>query len=414
VKIRYSLEKELKKYQNKLEDIVKSKTIELEQTNKKLQHVEKMEAIGQLAEGIAHDFNNQITCILGYAELFKLKFKDNEVYTNYVDIIFRSCKATSYLTKQLLDFARKGKYESISLDIHKTISEAISILSRSIDKRIVIRERLNSKQSIVDGDPGQLQNVIINLSINARDAMKNSGILTIETEAIELDETFCRKNIFKINSGKYIKISVSDTGIGISKEVGKHIFEPFFTTKSREKGTGMGLAAVYGTIVSHNGAIEFTSTVGTGTTFFIYLPLSREQIDTRSDQIFLSKNISTNKHILVVDDEKEILTFIKEMLENEGYRVTLCNNGNEAIQHYSKYWQKVDAVILDMIMPELNGTQTFDELKKINESVIAIIMTGYAIDKEINEILKGGAVSILKKPFRRLKLLHKVQTALSE
>lgn len=409
---RQTLANELKKYQNQLECLVKSKTVELEQTYEKLRHVEKMEALGQLAGGIAHDFNNQLTCIIGYAELFKQKFKDDEVYNDYVDIIFRSCKATSDLTKQLLAFARKGKDESLSLDIHKIIKEAISILSRSIDKRIVIRERLYAKSNVVDGDPGQLQNALLNLAINARDAMKNSGTLTIETEVVDLDNVFCNNSIFKIKPGKFIKISVADTGTGIKKDIEKHIFEPFFTTKDRDKGTGMGLAAVYGTIENHNGAIEFTSKIDVGTTFFIYLPLSYRKVNDKTDEIVLSPNVSTDKHILVVDDELEILTFIKEMLENTGYKVTLCNSGHEAIHYYSKYWKNIDVVIVDMIMPDLNGAQTYYSLKKINEKVKTLVMTGFAIDKEINDAIKNGALGILKKPFRRLHLLKQVEKAL--
>ncbi|RPJ07035.1 MAG: PAS domain S-box protein, partial [Spirochaetaceae bacterium] len=240
---------------------------EQKQMVQQFQQAEKMQAIGQLAGGVAHDFNNQLAGILGYADLLRDGAKDNPELSHYADNIIMAVKRAADLTSQLLAFSRKGKYLSITVDMHQTILEVVSILRHSIDKRITIEQELAASPSTTIGDPSQLQSAILNCAINARDAMPDGGVLGFFTKVVTLDEEFCKKIPYEIPSGEYLQISIEDSGIGMDEGTVRHIFEPFFTTKERGKGTGMGLASTYGTIRNHRGAIHVTTTPGKGTTF---------------------------------------------------------------------------------------------------------------------------------------------------
>lgn len=368
---------------------------------------QKMDAIGQLAGGIAHDFNNQLTGILGYAEMLKPKLTDQK-QLQYLYEIIESGKRSTDLIKQLLAFSRKGQYELIPVDLHKTISEVVSLLQCSLDKRILIKLRLNAALPITKGDPSQLHNAILNLAINARDAMPQGGEITFETGTTDLDKDTCRLHHYTIAPGKYLKISVTDTGIGIDKETLKHIFEPFFTTKPVGRGTGMGLPAVYGTVKKLSGAIDVTSELGHGTTFSLLFPLTNETVPSESASRHVLQPTSP-RHILIAEDEDHIGRLVSEFLEGLNYTVTLCKNGNEAVKIYRDSWPVIDVVILDIIMPEMSGSDTFLALRNINPRVKVLMFSGYSMEEEVQKIIKEGNLEFLQKPFAMDDLAAKIK-----
>jgi len=241
----------------------------------RLRQAEKMQALGELAGGIAHDFNNQLAGIMGYAEMIRKRVTDDERLTRYAETILKVSRRSSSLVAQLLAFARKGKRRPLDIDVHELLGEVITLLERSIDGRIKIKRMFCPGAPAVTGDPTQLQNALLNLAINARDAMPEGGRLTFATKIVDLDEDYCCNHTYEITPGRYVRIAVSDTGIGMDAETQKRIFEPFFTTKEAGKGTGMGLAAVYGAVKNHDGSINVASEPARGATFNVYLPLAR-------------------------------------------------------------------------------------------------------------------------------------------
>ncbi len=390
-------------------DISQQKEIE-----ERLLHSEKMEAIGQLAGGIAHDFNNQLSSIVGYIELLHEGVHDRPELEKYTDNIMRATKRASDLTTQLLAFARKGKYQSVPVDVHSTIREVISLLQHSIDKRIVLKTHFHASPPYILGDPTQLQNALLNLALNARDAMPKGGELSFATSIVILDKQFCKQSSFELRPGDYLKIEVTDSGWGMDQKTQKHIFEPFFTTKPDGKGTGMGMAAVYGTVKNHKGAIEVHSKTGKGTTIQLYFPHITSKPDRKQqadERIKLSKG---STHILVIDDEEMIRDVGSVMLNSLGYKASLCSNGAEAIEFFKNAWQDIDLVILDMVMPRMSGMETFLELKKINPHVKAILSSGYGADSEVQKILNAGVRGFIQKPFHRKDLSEKIAEVLDK
>ncbi|MHC4871786.1 MAG: PAS domain-containing hybrid sensor histidine kinase/response regulator [Planctomycetota bacterium] len=376
-----------------------------------LRQSEKMNAIGQLAGGIAHDFNNQLSGVLGYADMLVNRLEDEKL-SKYASSIKRGAKRAAELTKQLLAFSRKGKNLTVPVDIHKLLAEVTSILDHSIDKRINIQLKLKARPSITVGDPNQLQNVLLNIALNARDAMPDGGELIFETDIARLDEDLYKVSSFELKDSYYLKISVTDNGCGMDKETQSHIFEPFFTSKEVGQGTGMGLASAYGTIRNHNGAISVYSEVGLGSTFKIYLPVS--------DELFIERDECTQKaairgtaHILLVDDEEIFRNVAQDVLFELGYKVTLCNNGKEAVEFYNKSWQDIDLVILDMVMPVMNGREAFNEMVKINPDIRAILSSGYSINGEAQSILDEGVMAFVGKPFEMSELSEKIAYVLN-
>ena len=377
----------------------------------KLRFSEKLQAVGQLAGGIAHDFNNQLGGIMGYADLLYQKLEDNTLKT-YASGILTCAESAAKLTQQLLTFSRKGKYFSVELDIHKVISEVASLLYHSINKNIKIIKTLTATESTVTGDPTLIQNALLNIALNARDSMPRGGTLTFATELTSLSEEYCNSHANGISAGDYLQISISDTGSGMSKNVCEHIFEPFFTTKELGKGTGMGLASVYGTIKSHGGTINVYSEVGRGTVFRIFLPAiysSPAQPCNKKPRPYIVKNAT----ILLVDDEITMRRIATEMLLDVGYKVHTCENGIEAIGYFESEWKDIDAVILDMIMPNISGRDTFKALKKIDPNVKVLISSGYTINGEAQEVLDDGAIDFVGKPFRQHELLEKIAAILA-
>jgi PAS domain S-box-containing protein len=382
---------------------------ERENLEDQLRQSEKMRAVGQLAGGIAHDFNNQLAGVLGYADILIHRLKDTEL-SRYAQTIKTAALRSADLTKQLLAFSRKGKDLSIAVDLHEVMAEVISILQHSIDKRIEIETALDAPCPTVLGDPSQLQNAILNLTINARDAMPDGGRLRLETSTITLSHETMPSLPSELTPGQYIKVAVSDTGTGMTEETLQRIFEPFYTTKEQGKGTGMGLASVYGTVQNHQGDIAVRSKIGQGTTFDLYLPLHEEQ----SEKPEATEEALTHgsAHILLVDDNDLVRHLGADILESLGYEVSVCADGKEAVTHYQQAWEKIDLVIMDMVMPKMNGPQAFGEMKRINPNIRAILSSGHSLEGQAQNLLNKGALGFVPKPYKVSELATAVAGAL--
>ena len=374
-------------------------------------HMQKMEAIGQLAGGVAHDFNNLLTTIMGNIEFLEgeMTFKGENKLK--ISTINKALDRASDLTEKLLGFARKGKQNEQLVKIHNTIQEVVELLRRSINPHIDIQLNLNASQDVIKCDHAQLYNTILNLAINAQDAMPNGGTLLFETAVVTIDKIKSQELKQDIQPGIYIEFILKDTGMGMDKATLKRIFEPFYTTKSIGKGTGLGLASVYGLVQSLKGAIDVSSILHKGTSVRIYLPIKKvykKKIRPNKDK---AKSIAVSKgkgHILIVEDDANVLDYLETALKNMGYQVSCCLNGQEAIEWYKKHGQKEDLILLDERMPILSGRETFRKLKKMNPDVKVIIMTGYTKDGIILKLLHAGVLDYIYKPFRIEKLSHKI------
>ncbi|MFZ2657580.1 MAG: response regulator [Victivallales bacterium] len=384
---------------------------ELKRLEERLRQSEKMEAIGQLAGGIAHDFNNQLAGIMGYAEMLVARLDDKNL-REYAENIFRASRRAADLTRNMLAFSRKGKYLTVPVNVHKVIEEVISILTHSIDKRIEIKRKLSASPAIIMGDPTQLQNALLNLAINARDAITDSGEIVFITENIRMEEVFDKADLKNAIRGPYMKICVSDSGTGMDNETIKHIFEPFYTTKDVGKGTGMGLASVYGTVKSHNGIIKVESELGKGSVFSIYFPVFEDAVESKELKTE-SEKIIRKARILLVEDEKIVNDMVASMLRSFGHKVIVCDDGIEAIGIYRKSFKTIDIVILDMVMPKMNGKQVFTSLKDINPDIKVILSSGYSIDGDAQSIIDSGAKAFIQKPFNMKELSNLIENVLN-
>jgi two-component system cell cycle sensor histidine kinase/response regulator CckA len=325
-------------------------------------------------------------------------------------VIERTANKAAVLVRQLLNFARKGKQHNITFDLQFIIDEVITILKHTIDKRIRIVRRFRETQIFILGDPGQMEQVIINLAVNACDAMPDGGELVFDTQTVE---TPARKFIAypHLTSERYVKLEVSDTGVGVPEEIRDRIFEPFFTTKPAGRGTGMGLAVVYGIIANHEGLIEVEANEPRGTIFRTYLPLVEKHVEAAP---LLPEEIAARGHgrILVVDDEEVVCRVIERMLIPQGYSVFLARDGEEAIERYGREKEPFDLVLIDMIMPKMNGRDCFRAMRKLNPGVRAVLITGHLPEGSAFEAITEGMKDVIFKPFSRGKLTEVVRTAL--
>ena len=380
----------------------KKSQLQLKEKEEQLRHAQKMDAIGQLAGGVAHDFNNMLGGILGAAELMLIDPQDSELVKEYARLIIDTTSHASDLTENLLAFSRKGKVVSNPVDCHKIIEDTIKILKRSIDRRIVLQKDTRAKNSMIIGDPGQIQNLVLNLGINARDAMPDGGTLSIATSNIILDKQMCASSGFDMQEGEYISVTISDTGTGMDKSVIDKIFEPFFTTKTIGAGTGLGLAAAYGSVTEHKGSISVSSRVGEGSAFTILLPLSDKK--NLSCQESVDEVPSGNATVLLAEDESIVRSTAVHILEDLGYSVIIAENGKDAVHLYTINREKIDLVILDMIMPGYNGEECFYKIREIDPSMPVVVCSGFAHEQDINRMTKDGLNGFLLKPYRRFEL----------
>lgn len=381
---------------------LKEAEAERDRLKERLRHSEKMEAIGQLAGGVAHDFNNQLSAIMGFADIL-MESEQDPVLRRFAENIAKACERSAELTKQLLAFARKGKYLSIPVDMNALVEEVVQFLQRSLDKRITLRVDLSAEPAMTLGDPSQLQNALMNLALNARDAMPEGGHLSFTTICRELDEAQCQELSQDIAPGKYLHVSVADTGNGMSPEVIQRLFEPFFTTKERGKGTGLGLASVYGTVKNHRGAVSVESVLGQGSRFTLILPFHEGASELAAEN--LPEGFpSSARRVLVVEDEPLVGEMLAEMLRRLGYRVDLVPDGVLAVELFKREWRGIDLVILDLVMPRMSGRETFQRLREVNPSIRVLVSSGYSIDGEAQQVLEQGALGFLQKPFQAKEL----------
>ncbi len=385
-----------------LNDVTDRKKIEAQ-----LLHARKMEAIGTLAGGIAHDYNNLLMGIEGYASLILSKAPPDTEYREYVEAIEESVQRGSDLTRQLLTFARGGQYNARPTDINDVIRKSVSMFGRT-RKEISIHEKYDEKIWLVEVDRGQMEQVLLNLFVNAWQAMPGGGDLYIRTENAVLDETTLAR--FKIIPGDYVRISVTDTGIGMDDRTRQRIFEPFFTTKEMGRGTGLGLASVYGIIENHGGFINVYSEQGKGTTFNVYLPAIKKGRVLEKPR--RERTLTGTETILLVDDEAMIVDVAREMLKSLGYTVLTASGGEEAVAIYEKKHDRIDMIILDMIMPGMGGAETFERLRKINPEAKVLLSSGYSIDGQAEDILSRGCNGFIQKPFNLPKLSRRVREIL--
>jgi signal transduction histidine kinase/CheY-like chemotaxis protein len=376
-----------------------------------LHQSQKMDAIGQLAAGVAHDFNNLLGGIMGYADLLMMDLLPGSSEANYTEEILKASSRAADLTRQLLTFSRKGRMQTADVDVHSVIDEVISLLSRSIDKSIEIAQQLEASPSVVSGDATELQGAVLNLAINARDAMPDGGQLTFTTRTLLIDEHYCAQHADDISPGLYVEIAVSDTGVGMDADVKQHLFEPFFTTKEQGKGTGLGLAGVYGCVKDHLGAIRVYSKLGLGSTVKMLLPVCAEA--TAVTAAVTQAPVYGHGHILVIDDEKVVRRFTSTALTHLGYRVSCCCNGEEGVAFFRDHHTEVDLVILDMIMPKLNGEEAFRLLKEIDPDVRVLIASGFAPNYTSKTVIDAGALGFLPKPFLVETLSYEIARCLS-
>jgi signal transduction histidine kinase/ABC-type nitrate/sulfonate/bicarbonate transport system substrate-binding protein/CheY-like chemotaxis protein len=387
-----------------IRDVTTLRRMEQEQDTlqEKLHQTQKLEAVGQLAGGVAHDFNNMLAGIMSAAEVLKSFDSElDEEALSFVEIILNASQRAAELTSNLLAFGRKGKIQSSCLDLHTIIDDTITLLSRTIDRKIDILVLKNAENPLVVGDSAALQNTLLNLAINASHAMPDGGTITIETGTVSLDKNYCTSSPFAISEGEYVEIEVQDTGCGISGENLQNIFEPFFTTKKQGEGTGLGLASVYGTVQDHRGAVTVSSEVGTGTVFHLYLPCSESSQKKESTK---KEALRGAGHILLADDEELIRVTVKYMLEEMGYSVTLAENGVEAVDIFQRDYSHFDLVIMDMIMPAMNGSEAFYQMREIDKESKIIISSGFTKDENLHELKKAGLAGFIQKPFRQHEL----------
>jgi len=380
-------------------------------TEEQFLQAQKMEAIGRLAGGIAHDFNNMLTVILGHAQLGLMNLDPlNPIYHRFVEIE-NAARRSAELTKNLLAFARKQPISPKTLNLNTTIEDMLKMLKRLIGENIELRWFPGEDIWPVRFDPAQLNQVIMNLVVNARDAIEDVGAITIETENVILDESYCRNHL-GFYPGEFVMLAISDNGAGMDKEVLAHIFEPFFTTKDVDKGSGLGLSTVYGIIKQNNGFINAYSEPNKGTTFKIYTPRytgngKREQVKEDMDVL-----MGKGETVLLVEDEKDVLELCSRMLEELGYRVISANGPNEAIKEVQEYTGVIHLLLTDVIMPEMNGKELAKAIRDIRPDIRCLFMSGYTNNAIIHNGIIMEGITYIQKPFSLHELSIKVRQAL--
>ncbi len=376
-----------------------------------LRQSQKMEAIGRLAGGIAHDFNNLLTIISGYSDLMQESLKEGDRQRAHVDEIKKASNRAATLTRQLLAFSRSQVLAPQVLDLNGVVANIEKMLRRLIGEDVELVTVLGENLGRVRADPGQLEQVIMNLVVNARDAMPQGGKLTIETAEVDLDDAYARSHVTVV-PGRYIMLAVSDTGMGMDQETQTHIFEPFFTTKEKGKGTGLGLAMVYGIIKQSGGYIWVYSEPRQGATFKIYLP----RIEQATGEAAAAKPASSpskgNETVLLVEDEPALRALARTVLESKGYRVLEARNGEDALLVAEQHRGQVDLLLTDVVMPGMSGRELAEQLHQKNRSLKILYMSGYTDDAIVHHGVLGSDMAFLQKPFTPEGMARRVREVL--
>ena len=375
-----------------------------------LLQAQKMEAVGTLAGGVAHDFNNLLQSVLGYSELMLQRKKEGE--RDYADLqkIYQAGKRGADLVESLLTFSRKVGTKCVTVNLNQEITQVQQLLSRTIPKTIKIVLRLSGDLESINADPSQISQVLMNLGVNARDAMPDGGILTIETAKVQLDKEYCSSHLEAMPGG-YVLLTVSDTGHGMDKRTRAHMFEPFFSTKDVGKGTGLGLATVYGIVKQHDGHIMCDSKPGHGTIFRVYLPAIQTKKDLETPKLETTIPGGTET-VLLVDDDGDIRELGALLLNEFGYKVITAGNGKEALEMYQTESESISLIILDLIMPEMDGRQCLGEILRIDPTVKVIIASGYSESGSASGATVDGAQGFVQKPYNMRQLLTAVREIL--
>ena len=383
----------------------------LKETQRQLQQAQKMEAVGILAGGIAHDFNNLLQAIGGYAQLLIFDKKQDDPEYKDLEAINKAVRNAAQLVRQLLTFSRKNEYEPIILDLNHEIEGVKKILSRTLPKMIEIKLQLDQELLPVKADPLQIEQALLNLGTNAADAMPDGGQLLISTEKITLRDEYV-ENHLGARPGEYSLLTVSDTGSGIAPETVRHIFEPFYTTKEIGKGTGLGLASVYGIVKKHGGYIMCYSELDQGTSFKIYFPAAETNELDQKKQDVVQPIEGGRETILLVDDDQYIRDFASQLLRNFGYTVLSATSGEEALAIFTTRPKEIDLVLLDIGMPGMGGHKCLRDLLEIDPTARVLLASGYALQGQVKETLEAGAAGYIGKPYQAIDLLKKIRIVL--
>lgn len=391
---------------------IKQLTEEKEKLREQLYHIQKLESIGTLSGGVAHDFNNILAIITGYVNLLAKRLKDDDSSLYYLQKILASVGRCTKLIKGLLAFSRKQESHQKPVPVNRILLPVKNLLSKLIGEDIVLDIVTTNKDCLVMADSDQMDQVLMNLATNARDAMPDGGTLTITSEVVKLTDVFTKVNGYG-EHGKYVLISISDTGIGMDEDTQRRIFEPFFTTKEVGKGSGLGLSIVYGIVKQHNGYINVESKPGRGTTFKIYLPLVKT--NTEETQSFPQSQqfpLDGTETILLAEDEKEIRILTKLLLKDAGYRVIEAVDGYDTINKFMGNKDTIDLLLLDVIMPKKNGQKAYEEIREIRPDIKALFMSGYSDNSVNRKIIFGKGLHFISKPFSQAMLLKSIRKIL--
>lgn len=372
-----------------------------------LLHTQKMESVGQLAGGVAHDFNNLLQAILGYGEMAMEKLESDTPEYGHVNQVMEAGERAKVLVSQLLAFSRQQVLNLSDVDLDKVMDDLIQMIRRVIGEHITLDVISAGDLGIVRADRGQLEQILVNLCVNARDAMGEGGTLTIETSNIQLDDSFCNTHT-GAKPGKYVLLSVADTGCGMDEDVIQRIFEPFFTTKELGKGTGLGLSTVFGIVRQHNGVIDVQSEIDSGTIFGIYLP-TVEATDTQPFEAPTNFSKGGTETILLADDEELVRDVAETMLRKAGYKVLMAVDGDDAIQLFDEHVETIDMALLDVVMPRVGGKVVADHILKRRPNIPILFCSGYRSDSIHTNFIQDDQLELLPKPYRRSDLLLKVR-----
>ena len=388
-----------------MRDVTEQRRLELQ-----LQQAQKMESLGQLAGGIAHDFNNLLTGILAYTSLLQHRVTGDARSMRYLQTVEQSAGRAQELTSQLLGFARKGKYETRVVYLRDVVEETCAMLDRLLEANIIMELELGDDLPTVDVDIAQMEQVVMNLSINARDAMPNGGRIHIRTRLVSSAEVLTGDGLEQL-AGPFVTLEVEDNGVGMSRQLVQRVFEPFFTTKPKGRGTGLGLALVYGVVQNHGGHVQVDSEEGKGTTFRIFLPVCGEPAEPTEVAIHAVENTPSGARglILVADDNQVVRDLTRDVLENHGYQVVCAEDGRRAVELYEEHKGAIDLIILDMVMPEMDGLAAFRAITAKDPTARIVAASGYTQDSWPGHMAAGGVTHFLKKPYSVPELLSAVR-----
>jgi len=398
---------------NRMLDGLERAELALRQSEEQLRHSQKMEAVGRLAGGMAHDFNNLLTAITGYCEFLLEELDPADPRRTEVQGIQSAAERAASLIRQLLAFGRRQVLQPKVVNLNAVVADMDNMLRRLIGEDIELVTRLDSALGCVNADPGQIEQVIMNLAVNARDAMSRGGTLAIETTNVDLDETYAHKRVV-VKPGSYVMLAVSDTGQGMDQETQAHMFEPFFTTKEKGKGTGLGLSTVYGIVKQSGGYIWVYSEIGHGTTFKIYLPCVEGTAETTETRATLAAAPPQqgSETILIVEDDAKVRTLVHKMLEKNKYTVIEASNGSEALALCEQFKGPIHLVLTDVVMPQMSGAQLVSRLTAVRPEIKVLYMSGYTDDAIVHHGVLEPGIAFIGKPFNAESLARKVREVL--